>query len=145
MIRRADIVDETLGWLGTPYQHQASLKGVACDCLGLVRGVWRALRGPEPEAMPAYAPDWAEFCGRETLLDAAGRHLTTVLGLDQALPGDVLLFRWRPDLPAKHCAILVAPERIVHAYDAAGAVTESSLVPAWKNRIAGVFAFPGAV
>ena len=28
-------------WIGTPYRHQASLKGVGCDCLGLVRGVWR--------------------------------------------------------------------------------------------------------
>jgi NlpC/P60 family putative phage cell wall peptidase len=29
------------GWIGTPYRHQASLKGVGCDCLGLLRGVWR--------------------------------------------------------------------------------------------------------
>ena len=31
--------------IGTPYRHQASLKGVGCDCLGLVRGVWRAVHG----------------------------------------------------------------------------------------------------
>ena len=36
------------------YRHQASLKGVGCDCLGLVRGVWRALHGAEPERAPAY-------------------------------------------------------------------------------------------
>ena len=46
------------GWLGTPYQHQASLKGVGCDCLGLVRGIWREAFGAEPEVPPAYAPDW---------------------------------------------------------------------------------------
>ena len=34
------------GWLGTPYHHQASLKGVGCDCLGLLRGVWREVIGP---------------------------------------------------------------------------------------------------
>ena len=49
IIRRNDIVAETRGWIGTPYRHQASLKGVGCDCLGLVRGVWRACVGDEPE------------------------------------------------------------------------------------------------
>ena len=44
------------GWIGTPYRHQASLKGVGCDCLGLVRGVWREVMGEEPEAPPAYRP-----------------------------------------------------------------------------------------
>jgi len=47
-------------WIGTPYRHQASLRGVGCDCLGLIRGVWRELYGSEPELPPPYAPDWAE-------------------------------------------------------------------------------------
>ena len=48
------------GWLGTPYRHQASVKGVGADCLGLVRGVWREMVGAEPETLPAYTADWAE-------------------------------------------------------------------------------------
>jgi NlpC/P60 family putative phage cell wall peptidase len=39
------ILEEARSWIGTPYQHQASLKGVGCDCIGLVRGVWRAVYG----------------------------------------------------------------------------------------------------
>ena len=42
---RAAIVAEARGWIGTPYRHQASLKGVGADCIGLVRGVWRAFHG----------------------------------------------------------------------------------------------------
>ncbi|MFY8139958.1 MAG: peptidase P60, partial [Caulobacter sp.] len=57
---RARIVAAARGWLGTPYRHQASVKGVGCDCLGLVRGVWRELYGQEPETAPPYRPDWAE-------------------------------------------------------------------------------------
>ncbi len=64
---RDDIVAAGRGWIGTPYRHQASLKGVGADCLGLVRGLWRELIGPEPEVLPAYSPDWAEAGGRETL------------------------------------------------------------------------------
>jgi cell wall-associated NlpC family hydrolase len=39
VISRSAIVAEARTWIGTPYRHQASLKGVGCDCLGLVRGV----------------------------------------------------------------------------------------------------------
>jgi NlpC/P60 family putative phage cell wall peptidase len=99
-----EIVAAARSWIGTPYLHQASLKGVGCDCLGLVRGVWRDLLGPEPEIVPPYAGNWAEGGGGDPLLEAARRHLT------EADPsaygaGDVLLFRYRKDLPAKHCAI----------------------------------------
>jgi NlpC/P60 family putative phage cell wall peptidase len=62
------IVAEARSWIGTPYHHQASLKGVGCDCIGLVRGIWRAAIGPEPEAMPAYSRDWGEAAGAESLL-----------------------------------------------------------------------------
>ena len=70
-VTRTDIIAEARAWIGTPYRHQASLKGVGCDCLGLVRGVWRALHGGEPERTPAYAPDWAEASGVEALAQAA--------------------------------------------------------------------------
>jgi len=144
MLDRAAIVAEARSWLGTRYRHQQSLKGVGCDCLGLLRGVWRAVYGEEPEPVPAYSSDWAEASGEETLLAAAQRHLVEVPEPFLALPGDVLLFRWKPHLPAKHCAILVADRRIVHAYDAAGRVAESNVARDWEERIAGVFAFPGA-
>src|SRR6476660_700817 len=95
---RSDIVAETRRWIGTPYRHQASLRGVGCDCLGLVRGVWRALYGEEPEAPPPYAADWAEAAApEEPLLAAALRHLV-LRELAAAQPGDVLLFRWRAGL-----------------------------------------------
>lgn len=135
------IVAEAVSWVGTPYRHQAALKGVGCDCLGLVRGIWRAVYGSEPEATPAYTPDWAEAAGRETLRDAAGRHMTAV-ALDAAAPGDLLLFRWRAALPAKHAAILIAADRFVHAHQGA-AVASATLAPWWRRRLAYVFRFPG--
>ena len=45
MTTRTRIIAEARAWIGTPYRHQARCKGVGCDCLGLVRGVWRALHG----------------------------------------------------------------------------------------------------
>lgn len=140
-ITRADIVAEARSWIGTPYRHQASLKGVGCDCLGLVRGVWRVLIGPEPEQPPPYAPDWAESGGSETLMQAAVRHLVPVAH-DAFAPGDVLLFRWRAHLPAKHAAIVTARDLMVHAHDGA-AVTEVAITPWWRRRLACALRFPG--
>ena len=143
---RARAVAEARAWLGTPYRHQASAKGIGCDCLGLLRGVWRALHGVEPETAPPYTADWSETGGREALLAAAGRWLVPIPAR-AAAPGDVLVMRMRRRGPAKHCALLSAGDlgrgRIIHAYSGHG-VRESPLVPAWADAVAGVFRLPAS-
>lgn len=133
------VIAQARAWLGTPYAHQASLKGVGCDCLGLVRGVWRGLLGPEPLAPGPYAPDWAEAAGRDALTEAARRVLVP---LPEIAPGAVLLFRWREGLPAKHCAIATSPDTMIHAHDGA-CVCEVALAPFWRRKVSGVFGYPG--
>jgi NlpC/P60 family putative phage cell wall peptidase len=137
------ILKAARGWIGTPYRHQASAKGVGCDCLGLVRGVWAAHYGFEPEAVPAYSPDWAEPQGIEVLLAAAGRHLKPK-PRDQAAPGDLLVFRMRDGAVAKHLGIggaVGAAPTFVHAYSGHG-VVESPLSDPWARRIVARFTFP---
>ena len=141
---RADIVTEARRWLGTPYRHQASARGAGADCLGLIRGVWRALHGSEPEAVPPYSMDWSEPQGEERLWAAALRHLRPV---GTARPGDVLLFRMRAGAVAKHLGILSedgAHPRFVHAYNGHG-VIESTLTAPWARRVVARFSFPEQV
>lgn len=128
-------------WIGTPYRHQGAAKGIGCDCIGLIRGIWRELYGREPETVPAYAPDWAERSGEDRLVEAASRLFGNPLPLSDARPGDILLFRWRPDCAAKHAGIFADPQHFIHAYEQS-AVTRSALVPSWKRRIAAVHRFP---
>lgn len=143
---RPDVVAAALAWRGTPYRHQQSLQGVGCDCLGLLRGVWRGLYGSEPEPPPPYRPDWAEVCGEERMLAAARRWLVEIAP-ERAPPGAVLLFRMSREACVKHCAILTAlPEaephgRMVHAYWGR-AVVESWIGPWWRRRLVAAFAFP---
>ena len=127
-------------FLGTPYRHQGSRKGVGCDCLGLVRGVWRALYGQEPEMPGAYSMDWYVRGGADRLWKAACRHLISI-DLSAVQPGDVLLFRWRDQAPATHCGIVDEEGRLIHAYHGA-AVVSSAMPHAWNRRIAGAFRFP---
>jgi NlpC/P60 family putative phage cell wall peptidase len=137
----AAIVAAARGWIGTPYVHQQAVRGAGCDCLGLVRGVWREVRCAEPEAVPAYTPDWSESAGDERLWRAARRWLRERAASD-AGPGDVLLFRMRAGAVAKHLGIMSGPDSFVHAYSGHG-VVESALSQAWRRRVVAAFAFGG--
>lgn len=142
----ARVIAEARLWLGTPYLHQASLKGSGTDCLGLLRGVWRAVYGDEPEPVPAYTADWAEPSGQEVLLSAARRWLVP-RPAGVAAVGDVLLFRMREGSIAKHLGLQSdagSHPRFIHSYTGYG-VIESSLSTPWQRRIAARFAFPEGI
>lgn len=142
-MRSERVVAVARDWIGTPYLHQASVRGAGTDCLGLLRGVWRAVVGREPEPMPPYSEDWAEPSRQEVLMAAAERWLIRK-PLGEAAVGDVLLFRMREGSIAKHLGIQsgIDPQAtFVHAYTGHG-VIESSLSLPWQRRIAARFCFP---
>ena len=141
--QRAAIIAAARTWIGTPYHHQASVKGIGADCLGLVRGVWRDYFGCDAETPPAYSRDWAEARGQETMLDAAGRHLSAVAAGDMQ-PGDVVVFRLRAGTVAKHAAIVSGAGTMIHAMEG-GPACEVALSPWWVRRIAGAFRFPSSL
>ena len=141
--RSKAVVDEARRWIGTPYVHQASCRGAGTDCLGLLRGIWRAVIGAEPESVPAYTVDWSEPGREERLWQAAITHLVAK-PLDEEAPGDVLLFRMRDGSVAKHIGIAgdTGPNRtFIHAYSG-HAVVENALSQPWARRIVARFAFP---
>jgi len=140
----ARIVKATRRWIGTPYHDQASVRGVGCDCLGLLRGVWREVVGPEPMPVPPYSRDWGEAGPVEILAEAA-RAAMAELDVSDARTGDVILFRMRAGAIAKHVGILSGRHRsarshFIHAYERTG-VIEEHLTPAWQRRIAFAFRF----
>ena len=133
------IVAEARSYIGTPFQHQARLKGVGIDCVGLVIGVAHALglsefdtadygRQPNPVAMGA-------------ALDA---HLDRV-NLSDIRPGDILWLRMIRE--PMHVAIVteIDPLRIVHAYQRPGLsrCVEQGVDAAWRRRIVACFRFRG--
>jgi NlpC/P60 family putative phage cell wall peptidase len=137
------IVQAARGWIGTPYMHQQATKGAGCDCLGLLRGVWREVLGAEPEQIPAYSMDWSEPQGDERLWAAAARHLRAK-PVGDAAAGDVLLFRMRAGSVAKHLGIqgqAGAASSFIHAYAGRG-VVESPLSAPWARRVVARFEFP---
>ncbi|MGB8602941.1 MAG: hypothetical protein WCD42_12175 [Rhizomicrobium sp.] len=133
------------GWIGTPYIHQASLKGKGCDCIGLLRGVWREVKAlsADPEILPPYSPDWAEASGTETLYLGLKRHLTEI-ACDDVAPGAVVLFRMMRLGPAKHCAFVGVQDgglTLIHAR-MNKQVNEEPFSTSWRYKLAYAFEVP---
>lgn len=147
-ISRDAIVAEARSWIGTPYRHQASKRHVGVDCIGLVRGVWRALVGDEPEKAPNYSPLWAEEKSDELLLNTFRKHLVEKdakavrVGDEPFGHGDVVVMRMHPRGPAKHAAITTQDGTFIHAY-AGNACIESPVPDEWRQKIVARFDFPG--
>ncbi len=142
-MNRGPIILEARSWIGTPYLHQASVKGAGADCLGLVRGIWRALHSGEPEVIPAYTADWAEPAKDEALWRAARRWLHEHDRADERV-GDVLLFRMARGVVAKHLGVqtsLGEARSFIHAYSGHG-VVETRLSLPWQTRVVARFSFP---
>lgn len=125
------VVAAARAWVGTPYRHLSATRGAGCDCLGLVRGVWRDLYGTLPE-VPNYRADLRDH--RDLLAAAEQR-------LERAEPeaGRIVLFRLG-SVP-RHCGILTSATRFVHAQERIG-VVEANLTEGWARRVVGCFAFP---
>ena len=153
VITPQQIVETAREWIGTPYHHQASLKGVGCDCIGLVRGVFYDLTGLRPDYIPPYTPDWGEYHDRETLYEGLKPFLTE-LSLDHPIkaervtitqPGDVVLFRMRETSIAKHCGFVAFKDgqrTLIHAATTYP-VSEVPFDHGWRLRLAYAFRFPG--
>ena len=135
------VVAAAQAFLGTPYRHQAATIGAGCDCLGLLRGVWRTLYGSEPMAVPPYRADLRDPLNAGALRAAAERLLLAETGPLAA--GQVLLFKLAGHEP-KHCGILIAPTRFIHAQERLG-VVEANLSEAWARRVAARFCFPDPI
>lgn len=140
-IRRHQIIQIARTWIGTPYHHQASLRGVGVDCIGLVRGVYRELYGSEAQDVPAYSGDWGDSNGNEDLLEAGRRNLVEI-PLEDAGVGDVVALRWVASSVAKHAVILSEDDRMIHAYDRS-LVAEVCISDWWRRKMVAAFQFPG--
>ena len=157
------VIAAARSWRGTPYHDQASLRGIGCDCLGLARGVWREVVGPEPFPIPPYSRDWglvadpeginrsggaieggqgpAGQSGPREVLAEGARSVLIEITPGEAMPGTLLLFRMKPRAIARHVGILTGHASFIHAHEGLG-VIEQPLTAPWRRRVAFAFLFP---
>lgn len=134
MVTRIEVVHEARSWLGTPFHHQGRLKGTGVDCAGVIVGVLSALEISTVDVQGyGHRPDTRQL---EQLCHA---HLTEV-GLEDALPGDVLLITI--DHAPQHMAFMT-DIGMLHAYAQRRKVVEHIIDQDWTEKITAVFKIPG--
>ncbi|MBX9726212.1 MAG: C40 family peptidase [Rickettsiales bacterium] len=137
-----DIVVRARTWLGTPFHHQARLKGKGCDCLGLIIGVVDelGLKDAHGRLLSAYdeitypkEPDGAYLIEKLTgLLDE--------VPIADARAGDLALFKVREN--PQHLAILSDYDNtlgMIHSFAPSRRVVEHRLDDDWKSRLLKVY------
>lgn len=133
------MVAEAREWVGTKWQHQASLKGVATDCVGLVRGVYMAVTGRTVESDTDYHR--MPVPGREARLQEELSNYAAMVEIANRQPGDVLLFSFINGT-SNHVGIYAGEGRFIHAWANVQKVVEMPLSPAWERSLQAVFRIP---
>jgi len=133
------IVAETREWIGTPWQHQASLKGIACDCVGLVRGVYTEVTGRPVECSTDYYR--IPISGRETRLVEELSKYANEVPLESRQPGDVLLFSFLSQA-SNHVGIDSGNGQFIHAWLDVNRTVEMPLSDEWLRSLRHVFRIP---
>lgn len=145
------IVKAAHGWLGTPYHHQARVKGVGVDCAQLVAGIAGEL-GIIKVGSPIpfdYSPEWHIHNREELLVKNLESFGCTLKPIEETQPGDILCFQFGRAIG--HLGIMVDGGNFIHARIDAGLVVLNSLstdsvkkVGYWVDRHKLTYAFPGA-
>ena len=135
------MIAEARTWLGTPFNHQGRIKGVACDCIGLIMGVGIALKlavyDPHSQTARSYL-SYGRSPDPVRMREGIGRWLHTI-PVEQAGLADVLYMAWSRE--PQHVG-LITDIGIIHAYARAGKVVEHRLDADWQSRIRGAWRFP---
>lgn len=127
-------------WIGTPYQHQACLKGHGVDCVGLIKGIYEELYEVKTREVVNYTPDWGDSNGNESLLKIARKYMRPVTP-GNVDAGHVVLMRWKRRRVAKHALLMTSSDTAIHAYNRSP-VCEIHLSKWWLDKIVYAFDWP---
>ena len=143
---REDIVTEAREWIGTKWQHQQSLKGVATDCIGLVRGVYTNLTGIVFTDVINYPQSPFFYCRDERMYLEMQKYLIEI-PVSEAKLGDIFTFALKSRFPDHHLGIISADGFIIHAVGEPGIMLtiESRIDGKWRGYIRHAFRYPGVV
>ncbi len=131
---RQDIIDCARTYLGTRFQHQARLKSVAVDCIGLIVGVGLELGFPLADhTQYGRVPNGRDLMRRL-------REQFDEIPIDNGQPGDIAVFKIK--VHPQHVGILT-PVGIIHTNAMVGKVVEHSIDEELRGNIVSMFRFRG--
>lgn len=126
---RHRIVSVAQGWVGTPYHPGARKKGVGCDCLTLLAGIYEEAGCLPAVPIPYYPQDWHLHRGEERYQQGLLQYAREFSGPPE--PGDIVL--WKFGRCFSHGAIVVDWPRIIHATLKRGCIEENAEAAHWLS------------
>jgi cell wall-associated NlpC family hydrolase len=129
---RQRIIEIALTWMGTPYHHQAAVRGAGCDCITFIAEVFEEAGIVTDIKLPPYAMQWHLHHSEELYLDHIKKYCGQVY---EPIPADIVLYRF--GRTASHGAIYIAEGKIIHSAMGQGVTFENS--DGMKARLHGYF------
>lgn len=146
-MNRAAIVAEARTWIDTPFQHQQHLKGIACDCGGLLRGVAINCGIIPPSFLESVKDQLAYPFRPNGALQRACAEFFDPVPFKDSMPGDLLLFRIQRQ--PQHMGIITQTEplRMVHSSNLRKLmrVVEQDVTSYWRTRVQACYRYRGIV
>ena len=139
---REALLAEARTWVGTPYHGHAALKGVGCDCIGLVIGVLKNVGLLSATYSPgSYSGEWHLHHNEERLVGEVEAFGCVAKPLAERQPGDLLLFQF--GRVCAHSGFCLEDDQVLHAVRDFDRVLVTSLRGEWRERLRRVYTMPG--
>lgn len=137
---REEFIELARTWVGTPYHHQACIKGVGVDCVGFIKGAAYEAGLLTKEEFDSLPTDYSTQPSGGLLRAGCSVYLTIVDPISNLDVGDVLLMRLEKE--EQHLALLSQLHPypyIMHCHRSG--VLEHRIDTTLRNKVTGVWTF----
>ncbi len=136
---RTALIKEALSWEGTPYHHQAGVKGIGVDCAYLIGHIAKNAGLIKEFQVQPYSIEWHIHNSEEKMIDVIKVFGCTEVPLEEMQPGDILAFQYGRS--CSHLALLLEDNFIIHASIKHGKVMIEELRDDYLNRLRYAFKY----
>jgi hypothetical protein len=135
-LERQEVIREALTWMGTPFMHEARVKGVGCDCGRFLIAIYSSLghmENYEPYRVPVAWHLHSEAPGfdPEMYIRQIKRFAREIEG--PPAPGDIAMFWWGKAY--SHSGIVIEwPNKMIHCFFIAGVQLVDAQIDPYLKR-----------
>lgn len=136
---RPEVAQKALEFLGTPYHHQAKVKGLGVDCGQLILAVAQELNLVSPTMrVTNYSTEWHLHNTEEKMLNMLEQF--NCVEKTTLEVGDIVCFKF--GRVCSHLGIYLGDGQFIHARIDQGKVVINSLSGDWLKRHTKTYSFP---
>ena len=136
---------EARSWLGTPYHHQAKVKGIGVDCCNFILAIAENCGLVDCIQLEPYNLQWHLHSREEKMLHLLEKYGCTSIDVDLKepwdwAPGSILCLRY--GRACSHLALVLPGLNIIHAAIDFGKVVEQPISQQIIDRAGSLYKYP---